>query len=174
MQAGPGPGRVLCEKRRRQSGPGEKAQGRTGYPEDEACCPQRLARRIPRNVTVRIVFSAILSGAVPVLTIAASSVQVLVEQGDRLTQTDEGIPDSFTRAITLYDEAAALDPQNPLPPIRKARACLALGDWQGNNKRQWYERGERAAERALALKGDSADAHFFLAANRGNVVNLQP
>src|SRR6059036_1103838 len=55
-----------------------------------------------------------------------------------------------------------------------ARACLALGDWQGKNKRHWYERGERAAERALALKEDSADTHFFLAANRGNVVNLQP
>jgi len=125
-------------------------------------------------VTVRIVFSAILSGAVPVLTIAASSLQGLVEQGDRLTQTDEGFPDSFTRAITLYDEAAALDPQNPLPAIRKARACLALGDWLPNGNLPWYERGEQAAERALNLKEDSAEAHFYLAANRGKVVNLRP
>jgi len=54
-------------------------------------------------VTVRIVFAAILSAAVPVLTIAAPSVQELVEQGDQLTQTDDGFPDSFTHAITLYD-----------------------------------------------------------------------
>src|SRR5437879_11338566 len=55
-----------------------------------------------------------------------------------------------------------------------ARACLGLGDWQGKNKRHWYERGERAAERALALKEDFADAVYCLASNRWNVVNLQP
>ena len=125
-------------------------------------------------MTVRIVFAAILSAAVPVLTIAAASVQELVEQGDQLTQTDDGFPDSFTRAITLYDEAAALDPQNPLPHIRKARACLALGDWLPNGNLPWYERGEQAAEGALNLKEDSAEAHFYLAANRGKVANLWP
>lgn len=107
-------------------------------------------------------------------TTKASTVQELLEQGDRLTQTDEGFPDSFTRALTLYEQAASLDPRNPLPHIRTARACLALGDWLGKDKLPWYERGEQAAERALALKEASAEAHFFLAANRGNVVNLKP
>ena len=125
-------------------------------------------------MTVRIVFSAILSGAVPVLTIAASSVQGLVEQGDRLTQSDEGFPDAFFRAVALYEAAAALDPQNPVPHIQMARACLALGDWLPNGNLPWYERGEQAAERALNLKEDSAEAHFYLAANRGKVVNLRP
>ncbi len=105
---------------------------------------------------------------------AAATVQELLEQGDRLTQTDEGFPDTFVRALTLYEQAAALNPRNPLPHIRTARACLALGDWLGKDRRPWYERGEQAAERALALKEDSAEAHFFLAANRGNVVNLRP
>ena len=105
---------------------------------------------------------------------SAASVQELLEQGDRLTQTDDGFPETFTRALPLYEQAAVLDPRNPLPHIRTARACLALGDWLGRDKRQWHERGEQAAERALALKEDSAEAHFFLAANRGNVVNLKP
>jgi hypothetical protein len=105
---------------------------------------------------------------------AAASVTDLLEQGDRLTQTDEGFPDSFLRAIALYEQAAALDQQNSLPHVRMARACLALGDWLGKDKLQWHERGEQAAERALALKEDSAEAHFYLAANRGNVVNLKP
>ena len=104
----------------------------------------------------------------------AATVQELLEQGDRLTQTDEGFPDSFTRALALYEQAAALDPRNPLPYVRLARVYLALGDWLGKDKPQWYERGEQAAERAVALKEDSADAHFYLAANRGNVVNLRP
>lgn len=105
---------------------------------------------------------------------ATATVQELLERGDRLTQTDEGFPDTFVRALTLYEQAAALDPRNPLPHIRTARACLALGDWLGRDKLQWYERGEQAAERALALKEDSAEAHFYLAANRGNVVNMKP
>ena len=104
----------------------------------------------------------------------AATVQELLEQGDRLTQTDEGFPETFVRALTLYEQAAALDPRNPLPHVRTARACLALGDWLGRDKLQWYERGEQAAERALTLKEDSAEAHFFLAANRGNVVNMKP
>jgi tetratricopeptide (TPR) repeat protein len=104
----------------------------------------------------------------------AASVQELLGQGDRLTQTDEGFPDGLTRALTLYEKAAALDTLDPLPHIRAARACLALGDWLGKDTLQWYERGEQAAERALALKEDSAEAHFYLAANRGNVVNLRP
>ncbi len=104
----------------------------------------------------------------------AATVHELVEQGDRLTQTDEGFPDSFLRAIALYEQAALLDQQNPLPHVRMARACLALGDWLGKDKLQWHERGEQAAERALVLKEDSAEAHFYLAANRGNVVNLKP
>src|SRR5207245_3668176 len=78
------------------------------------------------------------------------------------------------RALALYEQAAALDPKNPLPHVRTARACLALGDWLGKDELQWYERGEQAAARALALKEDSAEAHFYLAANRGNVVNLLP
>lgn len=105
---------------------------------------------------------------------SAASVQDLLEQGDRLTQTDDGFPDSFTHALTLYAKAASLENENPLPYIRMARAYLALGDWSESDKRQWYEQGEQAAVHALALKEDSAEAHFFLAANRGNVVNLRP
>jgi len=106
--------------------------------------------------------------------VSAATVHELLEQGDRLTQTDDGFPDAFTRALTLYEQAAALDPQSPLPYIRTARACLALGDWLGRDRLSWYERGEQAAERALALKEDNAEAQFLLAANRGNVVNLKP
>ncbi len=104
----------------------------------------------------------------------AASVPELLEQGDRLTQTDDGFPDAFTHALTLYAKAASVEKDNPLSYVRMARAYLALGDWSGSGRLQWYERGEQAAVHALALKEDSAEAHFLLAANRGNVVNLKP
>lgn len=91
-----------------------------------------------------------------------------------MAQTDEKFPESLQQAVSLYTEAAALDPQNPLPYLRMAKAYLALGDGLKNDALPWYERGELAAERALVFKEDSADAHFYLAANHGNVVNLRP
>ena len=107
---------------------------------------------------------------------AASSVTFseLLEQGDRLTRTDDAFPDSYTQALALYAQAASLEKENPLPSVRMARAYLALGDWSESGKLQWYERGEQAAVHTLELKEDSAEAHFYFAANRGNVVNLQP
>jgi tetratricopeptide (TPR) repeat protein len=126
-----------------------------------------MPRRIPAIALALCVFMS-------PSTAEAVTLPDLLEQGDRLTQTDEGFPETFTRALTLYEQAAALDPRNPLPHVRTARAYLALGDWLGKDRRPWYERGEQAAERALALKEDSAEAHFYLAANRGNVVNLKP
>src|SRR5207245_6602934 len=107
-----------------------KAQGRTGCPEDEACCPQRLARRLPRVVTVRALFGpsrnsrvvlrAVLIALASAGAVSAVSVVELLEQGDRLTQSDEGFPDAFLRAVALYEEAAALDPQNPVPHIQRS------------------------------------------------------
>ena len=120
------------------------------------------------------VFALVLAVFLAPCPTEAATVQELLEQGDRLTRTDDGFPDSFTRALVLYEQAAALDPRNALPSIQMARTCLALGDWLGKDELQWYERGEQAAERAVALQEDSAEAHFFLAANRGSIVNLRP
>lgn len=104
----------------------------------------------------------------------AATAHELLAQGDRLTQTDHGFPGSFTDALTLYEQAVALDPRNPIPHSRMAQACLALGDWLGQERLRWYERGEQAAARALVLKEDSAEAHFLLAATRGHLANLRP
>ena len=122
----------------------------------------------------RVVLRAVLIALASAGAVSAVSVVELLEQGDRLTQSDEGFPDAFLRAVALYEKATALDPQNPVPHIQMARACLALGDWLPNGNLPWYERGEKAAELALNLKEDSAEAHFYLAANRGKVVNLRP
>src|SRR5437762_6965151 len=103
-----------------------------------------------------------------------SPVQDVLERADHLERNDDGFPESSRQALALYEQAAAMEPRDPMPWIRAARVCLALGDAKTDNALAWYERGERAADRALALKEDSADAHFYLAANRGNAVNLKP
>ena len=97
-----------------------------------------------------------------------------LERADHLAQNDDAFPESSRQALALYEQAAAMGPRDPRPWIRAARVCLALGDANVDNALAWYERGERAADRALVLKEDSADAHFYLAANRGNAVNLKP
>lgn len=132
-----------------------------------------MARTGSQARALCLVLGVVWSG-VALPSAEAATVQELLAQGDRLTQTDEGFPDSFTRALTFYAQAAALDPKNPLPHMRMARTCLALGDWIGKDRPSWYERGEQAAERALALKDDHAEAHFLLAATQGNLANLQP
>lgn len=103
-----------------------------------------------------------------------ASVQELLKEGDRLAQADEKFPESLKQAIEAYQQAVTVEPQNPLSHLRIARAYLALGDGLDNDALPWYERGEAAAERALSFKEDSAEAHFYLAANRGRAVNLRP
>jgi cytochrome c-type biogenesis protein CcmH/NrfG len=104
----------------------------------------------------------------------ATTVQELIEKGDAFAQAENRFPQSLEDAVASYKRAAALEPQNPLPHIRMARAYLALGDASKDNALQSYERGESAAERALALQEADADTHLLLAANRGKAVNLRP
>ncbi len=104
----------------------------------------------------------------------AATVQELLEQADRLANDDDRFPDSLERAIVLYEQAGVVDPQNPLPYLRIASACLELGNGLEDGRLPWYERGVWAAERAVVLKEDNADAHFYLAANRGRLVEHVP
>src|SRR5439155_573866 len=83
-----------------------------------------LARRLSRVVTVRALFGpsrnsrvvlrAVLIALASAGAVSAVSVVELLEQGDRLTQSDEGFPDAFLRAVALYEKATAIDPQNPV------------------------------------------------------------
>jgi tetratricopeptide (TPR) repeat protein len=104
----------------------------------------------------------------------AETTKELIEQGDRLVQAEDRFPASFQEALALYRQAVQREPQNWLPYLREAAVCLALGDGLKEGALKWYQEGEQAAQKAVALKEDSADAHFLLAANRGNVVNLRP
>jgi tetratricopeptide (TPR) repeat protein len=75
--------------------------------------------------------------------------------------------------VALYERAAQLEPGSAEIQIKLADAAIDLGD-ASEKGLPWYERGERAAERAVALNEASADAHFLLAANRGHAANVRP
>ncbi len=121
-----------------------------------------------------IVFVAALVTFLSVPCLHASTAQELIAEGDRLLQAEEKFPASFEQALSLYRQVTSMQPAMVTAYLRIARVCLALGDWEKGNSQGWYEQGEQAAEKAVSLQEISADAHFLLAANRGNVVNLLP
>ena len=121
-----------------------------------------------------IVFVIALVALLPAASLHASTAQELIAEGDRLLQAEEKFPASFEQALSLYRQVPPMQPETVISYLRVARVCLALGDGVKDNSRAWYEQGEQAAEKAVSLQESSADAHFLLAANRGNVVNLLP
>lgn len=123
---------------------------------------------------LRVTIATALVLTVFVGSVLGATVQQLLEEGDRLAQADEKFPESLKQAIGVYQQALTVEPQNPLPYLRMSRTYLALGDGVSADALPWFERGELAAERALALKEDSAEAHFYLAANQGKAVNMRP
>jgi hypothetical protein len=108
--------------------------------------------------------------------VSASSVEDLIKRGDALLSAEDKFPQSFEEALSLYRQATALQPQAVLPYLRMASVYLALGDGthDKDSSLAWYKLGQQAAEKALSYQENSADAHFLLAANHGNVVNLLP
>ncbi len=132
-------------------------------------------RRPPNGpFAAALVLVLVLAAGIGKPAAAAATAPELVAQADRLANADDGSLNSLRHAITLYEEAAALDPQNPHPFLRLADACLEMGELAENNGLSWYERGEQAAQRAVALKENSADAHFLLAANKGRLAEQLP
>ena len=121
-----------------------------------------------------IVFVAALVTFLSVPCLHASTAQELIAEGDRLLQAEEKFPASFEQALSLYRQVTSMQPAMVIAYLRIARVCLALGEEGKGKSKGWFEQGEQAAEKAVNLQESSADAHFLLAANRGNVVNLLP
>jgi len=105
------------------------------------------------------------------MAFAAATVGDLVAQADRLVEADESVQ-SLQQAIELYQEALRQEPNRADLHVKVAYAALWVGDGTtGGDALRWFQLGEQEAERALALNEANADAHFLLAANRGQVAN---
>jgi tetratricopeptide (TPR) repeat protein len=102
----------------------------------------------------------------PALGLTASE---LVAQADRLVAVPDASPESLQQAVRLYGEAVALEPARADIRVKQATAALEAGDATTGDPLRWYEIGAQAAERAIALDDGSAQAHFLLAAHRGQI-----
>ena len=71
--------------------------------------------------------------------------------------------DAFTRAISLLDQALALDPGYAEALVLKARALYAIAIQEGIQGRENFEKARAAVRAALALNPDLAGAHAALA-----------
>jgi tetratricopeptide (TPR) repeat protein len=72
------------------------------------------------------------------------------------------------QSLAIAEKALAGDGGNYQWLWRVARACYFVGDGAGKgDKLRYFDRGIEAGERAISLKPDSVEAHFWLAVNYG-------
>ena len=81
--------------------------------------------------------------------------------------------ESARRAIALYEEAARLEPNSTEIQLKLADAALTIAAWTSGDRLRWYQLGKSAAERAVVLDQNDAEALFMLAAHRGQIASLQ-
>jgi hypothetical protein len=116
---------------------------------------------------------ALVVGAVCPASAVTGKAQELVRQADQLQAAPEASNDSVQRAFALYEEAAKLEPNSVEIQRKMADTALTIAAWTSGDRLRWYQRGQTAAERAVALDGNDAEALFLLAANRGQIASLQ-
>ena len=97
----------------------------------------------------------------------------LVRQADQLQAAPDASNESSQRAIALYQEAAGLEPNSAEIQLKLADAALTVAAWTSGDRLRWYQLGRTAAERAVVLDQNDAEALFLLAAHRGQIASLQ-
>jgi tetratricopeptide (TPR) repeat protein len=121
---------------------------------------------------VAIVVALAVGAAWPVSAVTGR-VRELVVQADQLQAAPNASDESVRRAIALYAEAAKLEPNSVEIQLKLADAALTAAAWTSGDRLRWYQLGKTAAERAVALDPNDADALFMLAATRGQIASLQ-
>jgi hypothetical protein len=116
---------------------------------------------------------AMVAGTAWPSTVLAATAGDLVAEADRLRAAPEPRVEDLLRVIALYEQAARLQPASADIQVRLAETAMSLGARADSDPLRWYMLGARAAERAVALDATSADAHFLLAAHRGQVARRQ-
>lgn len=119
---------------------------------------------------------ALAVGAVWPVSAVTGKARELVVQADQLQAAPSASNESARRAIALYEEAARLEPNSTEIQLKLADAALTLAAWTSGDRLRWYhwyQLGKSAAERAVALDHNNAEALFLLAAHRGQIASLQ-
>jgi tetratricopeptide (TPR) repeat protein len=129
-----------------------------------------VGRRWPRHGWIVLVLA--VTAAWPASAVTGKA-RELVAQADQLQAAPDASDESVRRAIALYEEAAKLEPNSVEIQLKLADAALTAAAWASEDKLRWYQLGKTAAERAVALEPNDAEALFLLAANRGQIASLQ-
>ena len=117
--------------------------------------------------------AALAVGTVCPVSAVTGKARELVVQADQLQAAPNASDESSRRAIALYQEAARLEPNSAEIQLKLANAALTIGAWTSGDRLRWYQLGKSAAERAVALDQNDAEALFLLAAHRGQIASLQ-
>ena len=107
-------------------------------------------------------------------TAFAAGVKDLVLEADRLAQAGDGSADTLRKAVDLYEQAAQGAARDATIQVKLAAASLELGTKVKEGALASFQRGEKAARRAVELDSKSADGYFLIAANRGRAAKLLP
>ncbi len=92
----------------------------------------------------------------------------LIRSGDALF-AGRTVSTGAAEALTYYERAATDNPADPNAQWKTARALLWLGDHaKGSERKNFYQRGISAGERAIRLAPGSPDARFWLGALYGS------
>jgi tetratricopeptide (TPR) repeat protein len=121
---------------------------------------------------VAIVVALAIGAAWPASAVTGKA-RELVMQADQVQAAPNASDESVLRAIALYEEAAKLEPNSVEIQLKLADAALTVAAWTSGDRVRWYQLGKTAAERAVALDPNDAEALFMLAANRGQLASLQ-
>lgn len=93
-------------------------------------------------------------------------VKQLLKEGNHLyTQRDE--EGKALAAVKAYEEALALDHLNFEASWKTARLCSWLAEQGGNPQEPWAEKGLSMARKAIQLRPDRVEGHYYCAVNLG-------
>jgi tetratricopeptide (TPR) repeat protein len=106
----------------------------------------------------------------PALTVSPSKDPI--SEADRLfSRGDHTAQDQ--QALALLERAVATDAKNYALLWRTARAAYYVGDFGAETEKlKFFDRGIAFAQRAILLQPNSAEGHFWLAANYGGKAQL--
>lgn len=138
-----------------------------------ATCPgKRPSLHRPRNGRRRYLLRITAGIAVLLAATGASPVPPPVETARGLLHDFRADPARIDRARDLLEAAVARDePVDPLTLVTLSRAWFLYAENRAKTEEARlaaYERGRAAAERAIALAPEGAEAHLWLAINLGS------
>ena len=99
------------------------------------------------------------------------------ERGDFLYRTHDQAPDRFGQAISLYEKALEIKPDDYDTLWRLAMMCQIYGQSLPENDRNSrlsvWKKGRRYGERAMKANPEGKEGHFWYMSNLGSFVQIK-